>query len=82
MSDFYVVHTKPIEEANEKLLNLLNTWHSISLPNRHADYNDMLVWCLEMCCSKFRDIPHNEVRTWYFKEKKDLTMFLLKWGSK
>lgn len=65
------------EEA--KLLNLLNTWHKVSTEN-DDNFNDKLVWCLEHCQGKFRDIKEYGNVTWFFQNEQDATMFSLKWA--
>jgi hypothetical protein len=64
---------------DERLIALLKTWNSISTVD-DEDFNDKLVWCLEHCDGKFRDICHFDTRVWYFQNEKDASMFALRWG--
>jgi hypothetical protein len=73
-------HTKEIGlSADEQLMALLNTWNSITT-QEDSEYNDKLVWCLEKCQGKFRDIRYFDTRVWYFQNEKDAAMFVLRWG--
>jgi hypothetical protein len=64
---------------DERLIALLNTWNPISTQD-DDDFNGKLVWCLEHCEGKFRDIRYFDSRVWYFQNEKDAAMFALKWG--
>lgn len=64
---------------DDKLMALLKTWHPIYTQD-DALYNEKLVWCLEKCQDKFRDIRHFDTRVWYFQNEKDAAVFALKWG--
>jgi hypothetical protein len=73
-------HTKEIGlSADEQLMALLKTWNPISTQD-DAEYNDKLMWCLETCQGKFRDIRYFDSRVWYFQSEKDAAMFALRWG--
>jgi hypothetical protein len=63
---------------DERLLALLQTYHHIST-YRDQDFNEKLVWCLENCQGKFRDIKTSDHRIWYFENEKDAALFALKW---
>jgi hypothetical protein len=80
MTDFYVISGSRSFASDERLMNLLESWKSVQLPICHEEFNDMLLWCLEHCQNKFRDMPSGQIRTWYFENDQDLTMFLLKWS--
>jgi hypothetical protein len=64
---------------DERLLALLQTYHHIST-YRDQDFNEKLVWCLENCQGKFRDIKTSDHRIWYFENEKDAALFALKWA--
>ena len=64
---------------DERLMALLNTWNPITT-QEDSEYNDKLVWCLETCRDKFRDIRYFDTRVWYFQNEKDAAMFALRWG--
>lgn len=64
----------------EKLMALLNTWHKVSTDNEDDNFNEKLVWCLEHCQGKFRDIKEYGNVTWFFQNEQDATMFSLKWA--
>lgn len=64
---------------DERLLALLKTYHHIPTYRDH-DFNEKLVWCLEHCQGKFRDIFTIDHRVWYFENEKDAAMFALKWA--
>lgn len=78
MTDFRVVQNQNYLYEDKRLLDLLKSWHSVALPD--YDYNDKLVWCLESCNSKFRDILKGDVRYWYFQNEHDATIFAIKWS--
>ena len=63
---------------DERLLALLQTYHHIATYRDH-DFNEKLVWCLENCQGKFRDIQTSDHRIWYFENEKDAALFALKW---
>lgn len=63
---------------DEKLMNLLNSWHAIPT-QEDTKFNERLVWCLEHCQGKFRDIRHFDTRVWYFQNEHDAALFALKW---
>lgn len=64
---------------DERLLALLQTYHHISTYKDH-DFNEKLVWCLEHCQGKFRDILTSDHRIWYFENEQDAALFALKWA--
>jgi hypothetical protein len=64
---------------DERLIALLKTWNPITIQD-DAEYNNKLVWCLENCQDKFRDICYFDTRVWYFQNEKDAAMFALRWG--
>lgn len=64
---------------DERLMALLETYHHIATYRDH-DFNEKLVWCLEHCQGKFRDIRTFDHRIWYFENEKDAAMFALKWA--
>lgn len=63
----------------EKLMSLLSTWTKVHTNNRD-NFNDKLVWCLEHCQGKFRDIREFDDTTWYFQFEHDASMFAMKWS--
>lgn len=65
-------------DQDERLMGLLRSWYHISVPDNN-DHNDRLVWCLEHCQGKFRDIGHFDTRIWYFEKEQDAALFALKW---
>jgi hypothetical protein len=78
------VNSKPFrtidsaEVKHEKLMELLETWHHI--PTKEDNhFGDRLLWCLENCQGKFRDIRHYDTRVWYFQNAQDAALFALKW---
>jgi hypothetical protein len=73
----YPIGLEPTHD--ERLIALLKTWNPIPT-QEDSKYNDKLVWCLEHCEDKFRDICHFDTRVWYFQNEKDAAMFALKWG--
>jgi len=64
---------------DERLIALLKTWNPITT-QEDDEYNNKLVWCLEKCQDKFRDIRYFDTRVWYFQNEKDAAMFALRWG--
>lgn len=64
---------------DEKLMTLLESWNPI-VTDDDDYYNSKLVWCLENCQGKFRDIRAFETRTWYFQHERDASLFALKWA--
>lgn len=62
----------------ENLMKLLNSWTKIQT-DEGDDFNDKLVWCLEHCQDKFRDIKEYGNVTWYFENEQDASMFAMKW---
>lgn len=80
MDDWQVIPRTRSFVSDERLMSLLRTWKSVDLPICHDEFNSMLLWCLESCQNHFRDVPDGQIRTWYFENEQDLTMFLLKWG--
>jgi hypothetical protein len=64
--------------GDDKLMALLKTWNSVTTQD-DEEYNDKLVWCLENCQDKFRDIRTFDSRIWYFQNEKDAAMFALRW---
>ena len=67
------------EEEDDRLVALLKTWYHIDTQDDQY-YNDKLVWCLEQCQGKFRDLRQFDTRIWYFQNEKDAAMFALRWG--
>jgi len=65
--------------VDERLMNLLSTYHKVKLED--DDFPERLTWCLENCEHKFRDLSDMGMRSWYFENEKDATMFALKWSS-
>ena len=63
---------------DERLLALLQTYHHIAT-YRDQDFNEKLIWCLEQCQGKFRDIQTSDHRIWYFESERDAALFALKW---
>ena len=67
------------EARHDRLMELLSTWHHIS--TRDDEYlGDRLLWCLEHCQGKFRDIKEFDRRVWYFENEQDAALFALKWA--
>ena len=64
---------------NDKLMKILESYYVVRLTN-DDDFNDKLVWCMEHCQSKFRDIRESDCRAWYFQNEQDATMFAMKWS--
>lgn len=64
--------------GDDKLMALLKTWNTVTTQD-DEEYNDKLVWCLENCQDKFRDIRTFDSRIWYFQNEKDAAMFALRW---
>lgn len=64
---------------DERLIALLKTWNPVTTRD-DEEFNDKLVWCLENCQGKFRDIRTFDARIWYFQNEMDASMFALKWG--
>lgn len=63
----------------EKLMELLNTWTKVHTANQE-NFNDKLVWCLEHCQGKFRDMRDFNTVIWYFQNAQDASMFAMKWA--
>jgi|MesohylFT_1024984.scaffolds.fasta_scaffold50896_3 hypothetical protein len=66
-------------KADERLMELLGTYHSVHLGN-DEDFPEKLTWCLENCQSKFRDLSEIDGRVWYFENEYDATLFAIKWS--
>lgn len=64
----------------ESLMALLNTWHKVPTGDEDNNFNEKLVWCLEHCQSKFRDIKDYDTVIWYFQNEQDATLFAMKWA--
>jgi hypothetical protein len=64
---------------NEQLMNLLSKYHVVKVED--SDFNHKLLWCLEHCQNKFRDLSDQNCRAWYFENEQDALMFAMKWGS-
>lgn len=63
-----------------KLMEILKDYFVVRVKEEDGDFNPKLIWCLEHCQSKFRDIKENEGRAWYFQNEQDATMFAMKWS--
>lgn len=82
MSENSTVKSAPTDfrlSHDERLIALLQTYHHIATYRDH-DFNEKLVWCLEHCQDKFRDIQTSDHRIWYFENEKDAALFALKWA--
>jgi hypothetical protein len=64
---------------DDKLMKILETYHVVRL-TCDDDFNDKLVWCMEHCQNKFRDIRESNCRAWYFQNAQDASMFAMKWA--
>lgn len=64
---------------DEKLMALLSTYYPVAIDNE-KNHSEKLIWCLENCRSKFRDIKSAEGRIWYFQNQQDATLFALRWS--
>jgi len=78
--DLKMSNADSMEELSEemKIRALLRSWNPIRSPDNH--YNEKLMWCLENCNGKFRDLKDMESRIWYFQQDRDASIFALKWG--
>ena len=65
---------------DDKLMKILDSYHVVRLDSDN-DFNDKLVWCMEYCQSKFRDIRESNCRAWYFQNEQDASMFAMKWSG-
>ena len=68
--------TKTVDQT---LLEALQDYHVVRLED--FEFNAKLVWCLEHCQNKFRDIRDQGTRAWYFENEQDAIMFAMKWSS-
>jgi hypothetical protein len=64
---------------DDKLMKILESYHVVRLES-DDDFNDKLVWCMEHCQSKFRDIRESACRAWYFQNAQDASMFAMRWA--
>lgn len=64
---------------DQRLMSLLDTYHPIK--SFDDQFPEKLVWCLEHCNNKFRDIKDENYRIWYFQNEHDATMFAMRWAS-
>jgi hypothetical protein len=64
---------------DDKLMKILESYHVVRLDSDN-DFNDKLVWCMEHCQSKFRDIRESNCRAWYFQNAQDASMFAMRWA--
>jgi hypothetical protein len=64
---------------DDKLMKILESYHVVRLDS-DDDFNDKLVWCMEHCQSKFRDIRESTCRAWYFQNAQDASMFAMRWS--
>ena len=64
---------------DDQLMKILESYHVVRLTG-DRDFNDKLVWCMEHCQSKFRDIREANCRAWYFQNEQDASMFAMKWA--
>jgi hypothetical protein len=64
---------------DDKLMKILESYHVVRLDS-DDDFNDKLVWCMEHCQSKFRDIRESNCRAWYFQNAQDASMFAMRWA--
>lgn len=64
---------------NEQLMTVLKDYHVVKVED--TDFNQKLVWCLESCQKKFRDLSDRGCRAWYFESEQDAVMFSMRWGS-
>jgi hypothetical protein len=65
---------------DDKLMKILESYHVVRLDEHKDDFNQKLIWCLEHCSGKFRDIRESEQRAWYFQHEQDATLFAMKWS--
>lgn len=65
--------------ADDKLMAILESYHIVRL-EKDDDFSEKLIWCLEHCQNKFRDLKESNCRAWYFENKQDATMFAMKWS--
>ena len=63
---------------DQHLMKLLETYHKIHIDSIN-EYNKMLVWGLEHCQHKFRDIKVAVGIDWYFESEQDAMLFAIKW---
>jgi hypothetical protein len=68
------------ESRHEQLMELLSSWHHIPTRDDDEKMGDRLLWCLEHCQGKFRDIKEFDRRVWYFENEQDAALFALKWA--
>lgn len=64
---------------DDKLMKILESYHVVRL-TADNDFNEKLVWCMEHCQSKFRDIRESTCRAWYFQNVQDAAMFAMRWS--
>ena len=79
--DLKMSNADSMDELSEemKIRALLRTWNPVRSPDDDL-FNEKLMWCLQHCDGKFRDLRDMEGRIWYFQNSKDASMFALKWG--
>lgn len=64
---------------DDKLMSILESYHIVRL-EQDNDFSEKLVWCLEHCQGKFRDIRESNCRAWYFQNEQDASMFAMRWA--
>jgi len=82
MSYSGVAMIKPLSRTkpHKDILEALQDYHVVRLEGDN-DYNAKLVWCLEHCQNKFRDLRDGDQRAWYFQNDQDAVMFAMRWGA-
>ena len=60
-----------------KVEQAVKDWHAISTVNEYYSNDEMLVWALENCQSKF----YHRGNKFWFHDNKDATIFALKYAD-
>lgn len=75
----FITLPKKEYHPNEELMAVLEDYHVVKVED--SEFNTKLVWCLEHCQKKFRDLSDRNCRAWYFECEQDAIMFAMRWGS-
>ena len=63
---------------NKSVDDIVKNWHQVESANDYFAISKIMAWALENCQSKF----YNRGNKWFFHNKQDATIFMLKYGEK
>ena len=69
---------REIESRGKPLYKV--SWNEFNLLKNPPSYHEMYAWCEESFGEENDDVWYNIDRTYYFANKEELTLFLVRWG--